>query len=109
MKTTLKQYFASAFLNDATNLGYDMDKLGNGATLATVIKIEMHKGLTYKGCLDYVMGLGSFYDGFSYNSDIINLMQSCGYKTKDEIKLVEMYWDNAAKYMLANASNIKLI
>jgi hypothetical protein len=109
MKTALKQYFASAFLNDATNLGYDMDKLGDVATIATVIKIEMHKGLTYQGCLDYVMGLGSFYDGFIYNSDIINLMQSCGYKTKDEIRLVEMYWDNAAKYLLANASNIKLI
>lgn len=109
MKTALKQYFDTAFLNDATNLGYDMNKLGDGATLATIIKIEMHKGLTFKGCLDYVMGLGSFYDGFSYNSDIINLMQSCGYKTKDEFKLVNMYWDNAAKHLLANASNIKLI
>jgi len=109
MKTALKQYFASAFLNDATNLGYDMEKLGNGATLATVIETELHRELTYKACLDYVMGLGSFYDGFSYNSDIINLMQSCGYKTKDEMKLIEMYWDNAAEYLLANASNIKLI
>jgi hypothetical protein len=109
MKTLLKNHFSNSFLNNATALGYDMDKLGQGATLATVIKIEMYKGLTYQGCLDYVMGLGSFYDGLSYNSDIINLMQSCGYKTKDEIKLVEMYWDNAAKYLLANASNIKLI
>jgi hypothetical protein len=109
MKTVLKQYFASAFLNDATNLGYDMDKLGQGATLATVIKIEMRKGLTYKSCLDYVMGLGSFYDGFSYNNGIVNLMESCGYKTKDEVKLVDMYWDNAAKYLLTNANNIKLI
>jgi hypothetical protein len=109
MKTLLKNHFSNSFLNNATALGYDMKKLGDGATLATVIKIETHKGLTYQGCLNYVMGLGSFYDGFSYNSDIINLMQSCGYKTKDEFKLVEMYWDNAAKYLLANASNIKLI
>jgi hypothetical protein len=109
MKTALKQYFASAFLNDATSLGYDMDKLGNGATLATVIKIEMHKGLTYQGCLDYVMGLGSFYDGFYTNGDIISTMRHCGYTTKDHAKLVDMYWDNAAKYLLANASKIKLI
>jgi hypothetical protein len=109
MKTALKQYFDTAFLNDATNLGYDMDKLGQGATLATVIKIEMRKGLTYKGCLDYVMGLGSFYDGFMYDNRIINLMQVCGYKTKNKDKLTEMYWDNAAKYLLANASKIKLI
>jgi hypothetical protein len=109
MKTALKQYFASAFLNDATNLGYDMDKLGNGATLATVIKIEMRKGLTYKGCLDYVMGLGSFFDGFYTNGDIISTMRHCGYKTKDPAKLVQMYWDNAAKYLLANVSKIKLI
>ena len=109
MKTALKQYFDTAFLNDATYLGYDMNKLGNGATLATIIKIEMHKGLTYKGCLDYVMGLGSFYDGFMYDNHIINLMQVCGYKTKDKDKLIEMYWDNAAKYLFANASNIRLI
>jgi hypothetical protein len=52
MKTVLKQYFASAFLNDATNLGYDMDKLGQGATLATVIKIEMRKGLTVSSLIE---------------------------------------------------------
>ena len=109
MKTILKNNFSNSFLNNATALGYDMVNLGQGATLATVIKIEVHKGLTYQGCLDYVMGLGSFYDGFMYDSNIINLMQSCGYKTKDEIKLVEMFWDNAAKYLLSNASKIKLI
>jgi hypothetical protein len=109
MKTLLKNHFSNSFLNNATALGYDMEKLGNGATLATVIKIEMHKGLTYKGCLDYVMGLGSFYDGFYTNGDIISTMRHCGYTTKDHAKLVNMYWDNAAKYLLANASNIKLI
>jgi hypothetical protein len=108
MKTLLKNHFSNSFLNNATALGYNMDELGDGATLATVIKIEMH-AFHYSACLDYVMGMGSFYDGFYTNGDIISTMRHCGYTTKDHVKLVQMYWDNAAKYLLANASNIKLI
>ena len=108
MKILLKNHFSNSFLNDATSLGYDMDKLGQGATLATVIKIEKH-AFNYSACLDYVMGLGSFYDGFYTNNDIISTMRHCGYNTKDHAKLVQMYWDNAAKYLLTNANNIKLI
>jgi hypothetical protein len=93
MKTALKQHFQNNISFDG--LGYRFEP-----SIKTVLDVEMYQPKVHKHIREYMQGLPSWFNGFFYTTNIVNLMRECGYKSRDD-KLDDMYWDNLATFILA--------